>query len=199
MLAGSTVWRWSASPIAMDRFRPSLTRLLPTVAGLVVAGVGTAAQASALPLMQVGTVEAVSAAHTSGGLHGHLFLTLWELGNWVEPHHARPCGGFGHIALLGVVALVLVAALRFRYAASAQRIDLARRMVERGMMPPDDIFSSSSRNDLRRGLVLLGAGAGLLAYGFASNPDTPSVAGLIPSFIGIGYLLSHRFARGSRP
>jgi hypothetical protein len=100
--------------------------------------------------------------------------------------------------LLGVVALVLVAALRFRYAASAQRIDLARRMVERGMMPPEDIFSSSSRNDLRRGLVLLGAGAGLLAYGFASNPDTPSVAGLIPSFIGIGYLLSHRFARGTR-
>ena len=103
------------------------------------------------------------------------------------------------LVLLGaVVALVLVAALRFRYAASAQRIDLARRMVERGMAPPDDIFSSSSRNDLRRGLVLLGAGAGLLAYGFASNPDTPSVAGLIPSFIGIGYLLSHRFARGTR-
>ena len=101
------------------------------------------------------------------------------------------------VALLGVVALVFIAALRFRYAASAARIDLARRMVERGMNPPADIFSSGARNDLRRGLVLLGAGAGLLAYGYASNPDTPSVAGLIPTFIGLGYLLSHRFARGT--
>jgi hypothetical protein len=174
-------------------------RVFPALSALMVAGVGGIAEASngCAPLLQ-----SQAAAHASlqahAGAHAQLMTGVWELARWIEPHSARPCGsGLGHVAVFGVIALVFIAALRFRYAANAARMDLARRMVERGMTPPSEIFSANPRNDLRRGLVLLGAGAGLLVYGFASNPDAPSVAGLIPSFIGIGYLLSHRFARGS--
>jgi hypothetical protein len=171
------------------------TRVLPAASALMVACWGGLAEAATacVPVLQVH-----AGAHAHTGLHAQLLTGIWELTTWIEPHSARPCGsGMGHVAVFGVIALVFIAALRFRYAASAARIDLARRMVERGMNPPAEIFSANPRNDLRRGLVLLGAGAGLLVYGYASNPDAPSVAGLIPVFIGIGYLLSHRFARGS--
>ena len=180
------------------RARPFWTCVFPALSALMVAGAADVAEASNAcgPLLQT------QAAQVHAGLHAHLIsglLTgLSELSAWIEPHAARPCGsGLGHVAVFGVIALVFIAVVRFRYAASAARIDLARRMVERGMTPPVEIFSANSRNDLRRGLVLLGAGAGLLVYGYAANPDSPSVAGLIPTFIGFGYLLSHRFARGS--
>ena len=117
---------------------------------------------------------------------GQFFMSLWELAGWIEPHSARPCGGMGHIALLGVVALVFVAALRFRYAASAARIDLARRMVERGMTPPADIFSSSARNDLRRGLVLRVVGCLLTDLG------------ALLLAVGLGLVAERRVLRGAR-
>src|SRR5690606_19905329 len=82
-------------------------------------------------------------------------------------------------------------------------LDLARRMVEKGMEPPRELVGGGDFADLRRGIVLSSAGFGLLVYsGYSalSSPvgasaDGPSGAGLIPLFVGIGYLLSHRFAR----
>jgi hypothetical protein len=98
------------------------------------------------------------------------------------------------IALIGVIALVIIAVIRFRHATARRKLDLARRMVEQGMEPPEDLFGSKAGNDLRRGLVLLFAGAGLLIASHFSGGDKLSPAGLIPGFIGIGYLVSHRFA-----
>ena len=200
MLAGSR--EGSLHPqmsLAMELTARSFwTRVFPALSALLVGGAGGVAEASngCAPILQA------HAAQIQAGLHAHvisgLSTGLWELTAWIEPHSARPCGsGLGHVAVFGVIAMVFIAVLRFRYAASAARIDLARRMVERGMTPPVEIFSANPRNDLRRGLVLLGAGAGLLVYGYAANPGSPSVAGLIPTFIGFGYLLSHRFARGN--
>jgi hypothetical protein len=47
-----------------------------------------------------------------------------------------------------------------------------------------------ARNDLRRGIVLMFAGAGLLAAGLVLGDRALTGGGLVPEFIGVGYLVS---------
>ena len=95
------------------------------------------------------------------------------------------------IALLAVIGLVVIAAVRVRHATARHRLDLARRMVERGMEPHDELVGATPEQDLRRGLVLVFAGGGLLAASFMGGRGEMSPAGLIPGFIGFGYLVSY--------
>ena len=160
-------------------------RMLPALAGLIGALVASApAEAHA------------AVVNASRALNQHWF----EIHAWVAPEGASPCasGGLTHLGSLAVLALLVIAALRFRHSTTRHRLDLARRMVEQGMQPPEQLLAPATDNDLRRGLVLVAAGVGLLLYGLLSPSHSPSAAGLIPSFIGVGYLLSHRFA-GRRP
>jgi hypothetical protein len=114
------------------------------------------------------------------------------------------CAGFRScdLAFLGILGVVVVAALRLRHSTIRRRLDLARRMVEQGMEPPPELVGKGIGNDLRRGLVLVCTGLGLLAASLLGGSEHLSPAGLIPGFIGLGYLASHRFAgrkRGPRP
>ncbi len=95
------------------------------------------------------------------------------------------------IALLAVIGLVVIVAVRVRHATARHRLDLARRMVERGMEPPEELVGATPEQDLRRGLVLVFAGGGLLAASFMGGRGEMSPAGLIPGFIGFGYLASY--------
>jgi len=106
------------------------------------------------------------------------------------------CSGFRafDLAFLAVVALVVIAAIRFRHATARRRLELASRMVEKGIEPPPELVGHQRGNDLRRGLVLVCTGVGLTLASWLSSGGGVSPAGLIPGFIGIGYLVSHRFA-----
>ncbi|TPV93110.1 MAG: hypothetical protein B7733_22310 [Myxococcales bacterium FL481] len=110
------------------------------------------------------------------------------------------CGGLRvwDLAFLGLVAIVLVAAIRFRHLAIQRRLELARRMVERGLEPPSELWGASPGGDLRRGVVLLCTGVGALVTAHASDHWSLAPLGLIPGFIGLGYLLSYRFASRRR-
>jgi hypothetical protein len=111
-----------------------------------------------------------------------------------------PAGGFRafDLAFLAVVALIVISAIRFRHATTRRRLELARRMVEKGLEPPPELVGAQNGSDLRRGLVLVFTGVGLLLASLLGGGRDLSPAGLIPGFIGIGYLVSHRFAvRGS--
>jgi hypothetical protein len=105
-------------------------------------------------------------------------------------------GGFRtfDLAFLAVVALIVISAIRFRHATTRQRLDLARKMVEKGIEPPPELTGAQSGSDLRRGLVLVCTGVGLLLASLLGGGNDLSPAGLIPGFIGVGYLISHRFA-----
>lgn len=102
------------------------------------------------------------------------------------------------LAFLAVVALIVISAIRFRHATTRKRLDLARRMVEKGIEPPPELLGSNTGSDLRRGLVLVFTGVGLLVASLLGGSQGLSPAGLIPGFIGVGYLVSHRFAATSR-
>ncbi|KIG13468.1 hypothetical protein DB30_08034 [Enhygromyxa salina] len=98
------------------------------------------------------------------------------------------------LAFLAVVALIVISVIRFRHATTRHRLDLARRMVEKGIEPPPELVGANNGSDLRRGLVLVCTGVGLLLASMFGASQSLSPAGLIPGFIGIGYLVSHRFA-----
>ena len=149
----------------------------------------------AAPMAQVATHGGLM-MHVMAGLHGLTGVHAGHASFFADAGPSSPCASsMGHLAGMAVIALIIIAVLRFRHAAARGRIDLARRMVEKGMEPPAELVGGGGFADLRRGLVLSSAGLGFLLYGTINSPSHPSGAGLIPLFVGIGYLLSHRFAR----
>lgn len=115
---------------------------------------------------------------------------------------ARPPGLHGPhwlgLAAVAALALVMVVRGRMRLHAEMRRLDLAQRLLERGLEPPRDLLVAPVRQDHRRGIVLLFAGLGLFAAGLFLG-DRGLVAGaLVPEFIGAGYLLCDRLERLSR-
>lgn len=128
-------------------------------------------------------------------------------GSWVEivleparadviesGHRCSSFSGMG-IAFLGLAAVVVVALARFRSQLEQRRLELARHFVEAGREVPRELLAGLARNDLRRGLVLEFASLGLLAAALVSGERWLAPSGLVPAFIGIGYLVSYRVAR----
>jgi len=99
-------------------------------------------------------------------------------------------------AFLGVTALVIIALGRMRMMSEQRRMDVARRLIERGLTPPEGLIVAPARRDLRRGVVSLCAGIGLCAAGLLLSDRALGAAGLVPAFIGLGYLVSYRLAVG---
>jgi hypothetical protein len=113
------------------------------------------------------------------------------------------CGttrGFG-LAFLALSALVVIALGRMRLVTEQKRLDLARRLVEQGLEPPAGLLTAPAKNDMRRGVVLVAAGLGLLVAGVVLGDRGLAAGGLVPAFIGVGYLVSFRLAMrgGPRP
>jgi hypothetical protein len=124
-------------------------------------------------------------------------------GAWVElqvgaepPAHGSS-RGMG-IVVLALAAIVVIALGRMRLTAEHKRLDLARRLIEQGLEPPQDLLAAPARNDLRRGLVLGFAGLGLVVAGMVLGDRGLAAGGLVPAFIGGGYLVSFRIAIGAR-
>lgn len=118
------------------------------------------------------------------------------------------CPGAGSlvldVAFLSLLVIGVIAVVRIRQRSEQNRLDLARQYIERGMQPPATLFPSAAGNDLRRGIVLVFSGVGLLiaslvASGWSAGVQGLGSAGLIPGFIGLGYLVSYACAmRGKK-
>lgn len=101
------------------------------------------------------------------------------------------------VAVFGFTALVIFVIVFFRFRGERVRHETLRAMVEKGAEIPPELLvppvAAKKHADLRRGLVLLGAGLGLIGFLLVSgDPDMPRGVwgvGLIPTLIGAGYLL----------
>lgn len=126
----------------------------------------------------------------------------WGGLGWGDPHatapgeapRGLPILGLG---LLGLAAVVVLALGRMRLANEHKRLDVAQRLIEQGIEPPASLLANPVRNDLRKGIVLLFAGGGLLAAGLMTGDRGMAAGALVPEFIGAGYLVSYWLAARS--
>lgn len=103
------------------------------------------------------------------------------------------------LAFFLTILLVVISTLVLRYRRHAQVQETLRLMIEKGAEIPPELLAPpvSQYGDLRRGLILLGAGLSLsiligLTDGFGSGSWA---VGLVPAFIGAGYLIVWRYSR----
>ena len=173
----------------------SLQRWLPVLGGFVgAAAFSSVAQAApcgglvegelwerSIDVLEIGIacVDQVSA-----------FAGWIDLQTGGDPTACATTRGFG-FAFLALSALVVIALGRMRLVTEQKRLDLARRLVEQGLEPPTGLLTAPAKNDMRRGIVLV-AGLVLGDRGLAAG-------GLVPAFIGAGYLVSFKLAMRSGP
>jgi Domain of unknown function (DUF6249) len=109
------------------------------------------------------------------------------------------------IAILGVFGfpVAIVAVIMFSSWAKSRSLHrTVRMMVEKGQPVPPELFAAPAGAplrpwyDLRRGIVLLAVGVGVLMFfGISAGWDEGVWAlGLIPGLIGLGYILAWRLA-----
>ncbi|MCA9550004.1 MAG: hypothetical protein KC933_08210 [Myxococcales bacterium] len=91
---------------------------------------------------------------------------------------------------LTVVAL-LAMVLAFRSRVERIRHETIQKVLDRGGELPEDLLAPAARpSDLRRGLVLVTGGVGLMAVFLLIKPDQNLWGmGLFPVMVGVGYLL----------
>lgn len=108
---------------------------------------------------------------------------------------AIPIVGIIFSTLFGAPVLVVGAIMFFSYLKSRSLHRTVRTMVEKGQEVPAALFAPAqvvrARSDLRRGVVLLMVGLGMMIFFGAVNEWEGGVwsIGVIPFVIGLGYLL----------
>jgi hypothetical protein len=108
---------------------------------------------------------------------------------------AIPIIGIIFTTLFGAPVMVVAAIMFFSYLKSRSLHRTVRAMVEKGQEVPAALFAPppvmKARSDLRRGVVLLMVGLGLMIFFGAVNDWEGGVwsLGVIPFVIGLGYLL----------
>ena len=108
---------------------------------------------------------------------------------------AIPIIGIVFTTLFGAPVMVVAAIMFFSYLKSRSLHRTVRTMVEKGQEVPAALFAPPpvvrARSDMRRGVVLLMIGIGLMIF-FGAMNDWEGGAwslGIIPFLIGAGYLL----------
>lgn len=140
-------------------------------------------------------------ASDSCNLGQTLLSALWGDIVVVSTPSALPACGSSillDLGFLAILVLAVIAVVRIRHHTERGRLELARRYIEQGIEPPESLFPSAARADLRRGIVLIAAGLGMVAASALMGQSTHSSsslsnfgpAGLIPGFVGLGYLVS---------
>jgi hypothetical protein len=124
--------------------------------------------------------------------------TKLVLGN-VGGYHADLVAILVPLGLFLAILLGLIATLVLRYRKHAQLQGTLRLMIEKGADIPPELIAPPvpPYGDLRRGVILIGAGLSLailvgLVEGFAGGEWA---VGLIPAFVGAGYLFVWRLSR----
>jgi Domain of unknown function (DUF6249) len=111
----------------------------------------------------------------------------------------------GIIAVLGVTLVLLipvaivVIVLRHRRDMAIQKQKTILELVSKGSpLPPELLLDSPQKpgvGDLRRGLVLSGAGIGAIVFAFTLPDHEEWGIGLLPLFVGLGYLATWLLTR----
>ncbi len=110
-----------------------------------------------------------------------------------------PLNSFG-IVIIAIMPFIFVLLLmwiigRERSRESIRKHDLYLKSLEMGQTLPENFFEKplqkSLSSNLKKGILWLAVGLALLIYFIIIHNNFALIAGIIPTFVGIGYLLVH--------
>lgn len=114
-------------------------------------------------------------------------------------HETMPIGSAAIIIIcllpfLFVATLVFIVS-RAKSNESKRKYDLYTKSLEMGKTIPDHFFDEPKKvnqsSSLKRGVLCLAVGLSLLIYFVIVHNDFALIGGIIPAFVGVGYLLVH--------
>ena len=189
--------------LALSAFGQSPT---PAVSATAVASAGAGASISPAPSATPDDEDSIERS-VSKKLHRHFSATSPGVTVTRYDHHhgdfdvedgafmAIPIIGIIFSTLFGAPVLIVAAIMFFSYLRSRSLHLTVREMVEKGQPVPPTLFAPPpavrARSDVRRGIVLVMVGFGLMIF-FGAVNDWEGGAwaiGIIPFLIGVGYLL----------
>jgi hypothetical protein len=110
------------------------------------------------------------------------------------------------LAVFGAPVLIVAVIMYFGFSKNRMMHRTVRMMVEKGQPVPPALLAppppaQRQRSDMRRGVVLVMVGVGLMVF-FAAENDWEGgswALGIIPFLIGVGYLLVWKLEGGNKP
>ena len=91
-------------------------------------------------------------------------------------------------------AVIIIINVRSKNAESKRRYDLYSKSLEMGQTVPEHFFDEpkkSASSNLRKGILWFVVGLGLLISFLAMGQKDALIVGIVPAFVGVGYLLVH--------
>lgn len=116
-----------------------------------------------------------------------------------DNHQAMPLGGAAIFMICMLpflfVAIIIMLNLRAKNAESKRRYDLYTKSIEMGQSVPEHFFDEPKKanpsSNLKRGIICMAVGLALLVFYLVNKNDGFLIGGIIPAFLGAGYLLVH--------
>lgn len=117
-----------------------------------------------------------------------------------EGRNEMPLNGFGIVMICLLpflfVATILLIQARARNRESQRRYDIYMKSLEMGQTIPEHFFDEPKKatqpsSNLKRGILWLVVGIGIVISFLIIHKEEGLIVGIIPGFVGIGYLLVH--------
>jgi len=93
------------------------------------------------------------------------------------------------------VSVIVFLNVRAKNAESKRRYELYQKSLEIGQAVPEHFFDEPKKinpsSNLKRGILCLAVGVALLIYYVIVHNNFVLIGGIIPAFVGIGYMLVH--------
>ena len=91
-------------------------------------------------------------------------------------------------------AVIIIGSIRSKSAESKRRYDLYSKSLEMGQTVPEHFFDDQKKDpttNLKRGILWFVIGLALLISFIVMGQKDALIVGIVPTFVGIGYLLVH--------
>jgi hypothetical protein len=117
-----------------------------------------------------------------------------------EGRNEMPLNGFGIFMITLIpflfIIMVLVVQSKARNKESQRRYDIYMKSIEMGQTVPEHFFDEPKKvnadSNLKKGILWLVVGLGIVVSFIIIHEKDGLIVGIIPSFVGIGYLLVHK-------
>ncbi|HEY6913339.1 MAG TPA: DUF6249 domain-containing protein [Paludibacter sp.] len=117
-----------------------------------------------------------------------------------ESRSDMPLNGFGIFMIVMLpflfIVMVLVIQSRVRNRESQRRYDIYMKSIEMGQTVPEHFFDEPKKtnapSNLKKGILWLVIGLGIVISFLVMKEKDGLIVGIIPGFVGIGYLLVHK-------